>query len=105
MAGPTFLPCQNAEDLVEAQNFICKRSDAQLIQISEYPTVLLTLMTRFTHANLDTADQRVIVGLAKNEMERRSGRKTRRIAWAAFAVSALSFALALVTFVMHLAAE
>jgi hypothetical protein len=95
-----FSPSSNDEDLAAAQRFIRTRSDAALIQISEAPQVLVTRLLGFTNSHLNTADERVVVGLALNEMERRNGRKTRRVAWFAFVFSVLSFVLAALTLIL-----
>jgi hypothetical protein len=98
----TFSPSSNMDDFRTAETFVQERSDAELGQIIIVPTGLVHRLPGFTRDHLGTADERVIVDLARSEANWRLAAKARHISQLALWVSVGSLGVAVLSlFLSH----
>jgi hypothetical protein len=101
-------PSTNPADVAKVEKYLREQSNGELTQIINSPIALEGKLEGFTRTMLGTAEARVIVDLARGELNRRTAGKALRVSWLSLGVSIVSaiaavagVAIALFTYLAH----
>jgi hypothetical protein len=97
-----FRPETDWRDLADAERYLRRLSDGELIQIIAAPISLVDRLPGFTLYHLNTASQAVVLDVAKARLKRRAERagKALWVALAAFVLSALALVVSALQFLL-----